>query len=227
MEIHPRFTLRQFLFCLGTLAVLVALMTSALQEARKRSMVSDCKGHNKNLWVTLITYTSRYGSDCDYPSNTLPPGHGGGEAAAGPNGSFWGHLWRMPAALDAPPGKANPRAVMPRPGSGDFYFGCKWWRRNRKIGPASLDFAGPNLDNVGSFPGARLSSAVSPSCFIGGDLLGTPEGPNHGLRGGLPFAFNATRFDGSVITIDPAAGASPDYDQYLRDTNAATAPRTP
>lgn len=219
----PRFSLAFLLTLVIAITALCGFIIPALAHARWLSRVSCCQCHLKQLGVYLSTYASRYGSDVSYPGIAPPitaPGTATGAAPlpAGPNGAFWSHLWRVPTAA---------RAVSRVPGE-ERMFTCETFRR--RVGwaaaPGSLDWSAPRLSNRTAFPRGALDERVAARVFISGDLLGTPEGPNHGGAPGAPDTMLvALRWDGSVCKLDPKTDPI-EYARYIAETDALTSPRS-
>lgn len=204
-----------FVLVASAIIALAAFGVASREEAYFRKSSIDCKNNLKQLGVYLSLYVQRYGGGTEWPGCEVPAGGVGGGFAAGPNGAFWSHLWRLPAG-----------AISRRPGE-DALFQCTVRRRRLRaaITPSALDYAGPALERVEDFPGGRLSDRVAAQTFIGGDLC-LPGDPNHaGTRvSGRGFPSNALRFDGSVKEVQPG---SPETATYERQTNALTGVRTP
>ncbi|MBI5367772.1 MAG: type II secretion system protein [Planctomycetes bacterium] len=208
---HPGFTLIELLVVIAIIGVLAAMLLPALAAARKQSKKVDCKNNLKQLGTNLIVYTSRYGSNDEYPITGIPPGGIGSGAPivpGNPNNIFWAWVYRVPSQTDA---------VMQRPGD-DAVFVCRV--TGTQPTTSALEYTAPSLMGnwpagfgppVGSaiYPNRVLSESVRADVPIAGDIVNgnLPNFPNHGGTAGTPGFpnddWNGLFADGHVESIVP------------------------
>ncbi|MBI3268330.1 MAG: type II secretion system protein [Planctomycetes bacterium] len=222
-RLRKGFTIVELLIVMGIIGVLASLLAPAYVSARREARTVDCKNNLRQLGTVLASYLTRYGDNRSFPITLMQPGQGSGAPIPGtPNGDFWAYLYRIPAQTDA---------VVQRPGE-DGLFACKVL--GSALSSTIVDYTGPRfgsnfpaaLGTGAIYPGnpSRLSDAVRPDVFIGGDIIfgaGANFNCNHGGPSGAPTnSTNTLAFDGHCDAIEPGSN------QFLLYTVSTTGLRS-